>query len=29
MWMQQGPICILVKIKFSVDVENIGWNTEL
>ena len=28
MWMQQSHICILGKIEFSVDLENIGKNTQ-
>ena len=29
MWMQQGRICILGKIEFSIDNENAGKNAQV
>ena len=29
MWMQQGCICILGKIEFSIDNENAGKNAQV
>ena len=29
MWMQQGRICILGKIEFSIDNENAGKNARV
>ena len=29
MWMQQGRICILGKIEFSIDDENAGKNAQV
>ena len=29
MWMQQGRICILGKIEFSIDNENSGKNAQV
>ena len=29
MWMQQGRICILGKIEFSIDNKNVGKNAQV